>query len=702
MRTYLNDNWQFFKQWNDDVFKDNGEAVRIPHSHAIAPFNCFDENIYRYVSGYKRNLRLAVEANSTYLLTFEGVAHRAEVFVNGSHVATHECGYTAFTVDITEHVHDGDNQLVVKVDSRKTLNQPPFGFVIDYQTYGGVYRDVYLEEKTGVYVKDAFVKALPEKPVEVDVTLGNFTKATQAVLTIKNEHGVEFSAKYPCKSSNFSISADVKLNLWSVDNPNLYTLQLSVGQDVYETTFGVRSAVFTKDGFYLNGKKTKIIGLDRHQSYPYVGYAMPESMQRLDARILKEKLCVNAVRTSHYPQSQYFIDECDKLGLLVFTEIPGWQYIGDEEWKRIAKQNVREMIEQYRNHPSIILWGVRINESLDNDELYTATNAIAHELDCTRQTGGVRYLKHSHLLEDVYTFNDFNREGATDRNEVCPNDVPYLISEYNGHMYPTKPYDDILHRLEHTLRYARMLDGVFAAESTSGAFGWCMFDYLTNSDFGSGDRICYHGVMDMFRNPKMASGVFTALGSKPFLDVTFSSELGDYPEAIIKGMYLITNCDTVKVYKAGVHIKDFTRADSPFKSMPNGPILMDGMPESNWGSAANVYTLEGYVDGKLVLTKKVGSMMSYTLEVTPSATTLHENNSYDVAAVQIVARDQFGNVCPYVNKAVELHASGAIELIGDRIVALSGGMFGTYVKTTGVKGKGMLRVDDQIVEFEVV
>lgn len=94
--------------------------------------------------------------------------------------------------------------------------------------------------------------------------------------------------------------------------------------------------------------------------------------------------------------------------------------------------------------------------------------------------------------------------------------------------------------------------------------------------------------------------------------------------------------------------------------------------------------------------------MSYTLEVTPSTTTLHENSSYDVAAVQIVARDQYGNVCPYINKAVALTSSGAIEIVGDKLVALQGGMSGTYVKTVGVKGKGTLRVDDVVVEFEVV
>ena len=763
MKTYLNNDWQFFKDWTDDILKGaKGETVRLPHTVATTPFNCYDEEIYQFVSGYSRVLRLTNTVGKTYLLTFEAVGHFAEVFVNGTSVATHDCGYTAFTIDVTAHVHEGDNLIAVKVDTRDSLNQPPFGFVMDYQTYGGIYREVYVEEKQGVYVADAFVQALPDKPILVDVTLANFSEQTQLKAEIVDGDETVFSGVYTV-GQKVQLSIDKKLDLWSFSHPRLYKLRLFVGSDVYETTFGVRSAVFKTDGFYLNGEKVKIVGLNRHQCFPYVGYAMPESMQRRDARILKEQLCVNAVRTSHYPQSHYFIDECDKIGLLVFTEIPGWQHIGDAAWQEVAKNNVREMIEQYRNHPSIILWGVRINESMDCDALYEQTNAIAHQLDTTRQTGGVRYLRHSHLLEDVYTFNDFNRNGATKRKLVCKKNAPYLVTEYNGHMFPTKTYDDAPHQREHVLRYARMLDGVFAAEDTAGAFGWCMFDYNTHKDFGSGDRVCYHGVMDMFRNPKTASGVFTSLGDKPFIDVCFLADIGDYPEGVIGSMYCLTNADYVKVYKGGAFVRDYTHADSPFKHLPNPPILLDDMIgdrltvedglkprnaktikrciavirkcgiytaplwaklavarvmvsermtldklvnlynkyEGSWGSLANEVKIEAFKDGKLFATKVINSMTSYTLEVTPSSHKLHEGTTYDVAAVQIVARDQNGNVCPYVNRAVKLSASGVIELIGPDNVALQGGRFGTYVKTTGKLGKGYLHVDDQTLEFEV-
>lgn len=761
MRTYLNDGWKYFKSWSDSVFSsDGGESVRLPHTNMQTPFNCFDETIYQFVSGYKRTLNV-VHKRGTYLITFEGVAHFAEIFVNGKSVATHANGYTSSTVDATEFLHEGENQLVVRVDSRETLNQPPFGFVIDYLTYGGIYREVYLDEYDGAFVSDVFVKALPNNPVTVDVTLCNCTESNLLAQVFDGEQCL-WQQNYAVSGNNFTLSEQLKLQLWSVDFPKLYTLKLTVDGNEYQTTFGVRSAKFASDGFYLNGEKLKIVGLNRHQSFPYVGYAMPESMQRRDAQLLKHTLCCNAVRTSHYSQSQYFLDECDKLGLLVFTEIPGWQHIGDENWKQIALNNVKEMVLQNRNHPSVVLWGVRINESLDCDELYEKTTPLAHELDPTRQTGGVRYLRRSHLLEDVYTFNDFNRNGASNRNGVCNKKVPYLVTEYNGHMFPTKSYDDMPHQREHVLRYARMLDGVFKSEKTCGAFGWCMFDYNTHKDFGSGDRVCYHGVMDMFRNPKMAAGVFASRGENPFLDVCFTTDIGDYPEGNVGDLYCLTNADSVDLYNGKIFVKRYTHKDSPFKHMPNSPILLDDLIgdrltqedgiapryarlmkqvlaavrkegtdalsknklklalimvggklsmekltklyykyQSNWGSESGTLNLVAFKNGVEVARKTIGSAKQRKLNISVSSSVLKEKTTYDVAAVNVVVTDQNGTVLPYVSQAVHFRTEGAVELIGDSTVPLYGGRGGTFVKTVGKKGKGTLWVDDQPVEFTV-
>jgi beta-galactosidase len=161
--------------------------------------------------------------------------------------------------------------------------------------------------------------------------------------------------------------------------------------DQYETRIGFRDARFTPDGFFLNGKHLKLRGLNRHQTFPFVGQAMPARVQRRDAWILRKEIKCNIVRTSHYPQSPHFLDACDEYGLLVLEEIPGWQHIGDAGWKDLSVDNVERMVRRDWNHPSIILWGVRVNESQDDHDFYTRTNKLAHDLDDSRPTGGIRY-----------------------------------------------------------------------------------------------------------------------------------------------------------------------------------------------------------------------------------------------------------------------------------------------------------------------
>ncbi|PJF20648.1 MAG: hypothetical protein CUN56_15110, partial [Phototrophicales bacterium] len=243
--------------------------------------------------------------------------------------------------------------------------------------------------------------------------------------------------------------------LWTLDEPNLYTAEIIIKRDGeavdrIEERFGFREAAFKEDGFYLNGEKIYLRGLNRHQTYPYIGSAAPERLQKRDADIIKYDLGCNIVRTSHYPQSPYFLDRCDEIGLLVFEEIPGWQHVGDEGWQALALRDLQVMIERDRNRPAIVLWGVRINESLDNDEFYEKTNALARKLDPTRQTGGVRFFQQSNFLEDVFTFNDFSN------GVESPLHRPHLITEFAGHMYPTKTWDNEDRVLEHALLHTRV------------------------------------------------------------------------------------------------------------------------------------------------------------------------------------------------------------------------------------------------------
>ena len=639
-RIYLNDDWEFSDFFSPEMTKKNFtgdfERVRIPHSFSVTPFNSFSTEIYQKDAVYRRKFKTERDWNEKrVLLTIGAAAHRSEVFLNGEKIATHECGYTAFTVDLTDFLFgEGvENLLAIRVDSRESLNQPPFGFVVDYMTYGGIYRDVYLEVKNPIYIEDVFVLTHGTR-FEADVKLSNMslpcsTRQSEdyrvkpdndSSILSDNDSSVSSAnnSSVPSDNDSFSVQNDTssvqgdstfkithelkaaenvpftsdpkeEIKMWSIEEPYLYVLETRLFDeggnllDTTETRFGFRDIRFDEAGFFLNGEKIKIRGLNRHQSWPYVGYAMPKNMQREDADILKYELGLNEVRTSHYPQSQHFIDRCDEIGLLVFTEIPGWQHIGNAEWKEKAVQNVREMILQYRNHPSIFLWGVRINESLDDDEFYERTNKVAHELDSTRPTGGVRYLKNSHLLEDVYTFNDFSHWGPNDgclpKSKVTDTNKGYMITEYNGHMFPTKSFDCESHRTEHALRHAKVLDSVAGREEISGSSGWCAFDYNTHKDFGSGDYICYHGVMDMFRNPKMAAAVYQSQADAKIagdvLFVSSSMDIGEYPASVRGDVYIFTNADSVKMFVNDIFIKEYTAADSPFKNLKHPPIVID-------------------------------------------------------------------------------------------------------------------------------
>lgn len=775
MRIYLNEGWGYTPHYTHALcgagFDGALEPVRLPHTVAETPLHYFDESVYQMVSGYRRTLRAPEEwRGKRVLLTFEGAAHDATVFVNGAEAGRHRCGYTAFTVDLSERLRFGeDNVIAVRLDSRGSLNAPPFGFVIDYMTYGGLYRDVYLEVKEPVCLVDVYVSGQVRGGRAVAVTRAAVHGAREGLRLrqdIRRRGGTDWQTvlEKPVAAALTETRFAVRgARLWSQEDPALYEVRTKLLRDgvmLDERTVvtGFRSAEFKADGFYLNGEKVKLRGLNRHQSFPYVGYAMPASMQRLDADILKKELGVNAVRTSHYPQSHDFLERCDELGLLVFTEIPGWQYIGDEEWKEQAVKNTEDMVRQYRNHTSIILWGVRINESQDDDGLYRRTNAAARRLDPFRPTGGVRNFPKSHLLEDVYTFNDFihdgKRPGCRSKGAVTPApDRPYLISEYNGHMYPTKSFDCGARRTEHALRHANVLDAVAKEADIAGSFGWCMFDYNTHKDFGSGDRVCYHGVLDMFRNPKPAAAVYASQGEgEPVLEVSSSMDIGEYAGSCLGALYLFTNADSVRMYKNGRFLKEYTRDDSPYRYLPHGPILaddmvgnaleedegfppaqardvkavlnavarygLDNLPQwakltaakamalyrmsyrqavdlygryvGNWGGEATVYRFEAVKDGRVVKKVVKRPVTGLELHARVSHTRLREERSYDVAAVRIWAADAEGNRLYVCNDPVVLETEGPVALIGPPVISLQGGAGGTYVKTLGQAGRAVL------------
>lgn len=884
MNISLNRGWDFYF----DKDKKDKVVVDIPHTVKETPFDAFDESVYQTICKYVKRIPLTEDMREkSLILHFAGVAHRAEVFVNGKLKGVHTCGYTAFDVDISKAAFEnmekpekeaedakekivGEALIEVIVDTHENLNQPPFGDIIDYMTYGGMYREVHLEVRNKLYIKDVYycfnqmdiyggmlhtklmlsaetkdkvffkVKVADVSGLVVSEGLGQIgvqkvssqrPKFSLEEFSLSGDSGdsamsgglaalamsgfderglgvgaakqVELGDNIVNDLEGVSHNSDLRLSdviLWRPENPFLYnvTVQLLVEDKLHVSTkpvqkdeksgdadkkdsekneksekkdasdnlkvidevttkVGLRYVEWREDGFYLNGKKYKLRGLNRHQSYPFTGYAMPDRLQKEDAAIIRKELGLNCVRTSHYPQAQSFYEACDELGLMVLSEVPGWQHIGDEEWKRIAVYNVREMVSQYRNHPSVILWEIRINESADDDDLYTKSNETAKELVPLDFTSGVRNFPKSRLIEDVYSYNDFSYNGTTGgaalkKDITYDQKKAYIVTEFNGHMFPTKPFDPESKRIEQALRHAAVVNGVAAQEDVAGCLGWCLFDYNTHKQFGSGDRICYHGVLDMFRNPKPAADFYySQTVADPYLVVENGMDMGEYPESKQERICIFTNLDSVKYYINDIYVGEYFPDTVNYGNLAHPPIIIDdfigeqlvntehfpkdkadnikellyairkygrdNLPIKNklvltklvnidkisndklielyhkyidfWNWKIESYRFVGYKDGAEVKTVVRNPSKDVRLEVKTGSTELVDGDTYDATAVRLVLKDQNDRIMAYTFDSVELKTEGCIAVIGPSVAVLRGGMGGTYIRTTG-KGDGKL------------
>jgi beta-galactosidase len=759
----MNRDWRYHPAKVDGAesigFDDsNFERVVVPHTNIELPWHSFDDKEYEFISTYRRRFKLPEEAaDRRVFVDFEGVMTASTVWINGVRLGEYKGGFTPFAFELTEHLRRGsENVLLVQVDSTERADIPPFGYEIDYMTFGGIYREVSLRIVPSTYIDNIFAQpkdaasgspsldvhcflagdaaSRGELSIEVELRDGDQTIAKDR-LTVEHPNWAPsgsatsldpytdasvYSAIETTKDpARYTISLAQLRNvkLWNLEEPQLYTVYVRLirsGQVVDEDKrrIGFREAVFTDRGFSLNGKIIKLRGLDRHQTFPFVGQAMPARVQRKDADILRKDLHCNIVRTSHYPQSRHFLDRCDEIGLLVLEEIPGWQHIGDEKWKEVAIDNVGRMIRRDWNHASIVLWGVRINESLDDHDFYTRTNAFSHALDPSRQTGGIRYFQESEFLEDVFTMNDF---GFPLKPPCHPR---YLNTEFVGHTFPTKTTDDDERQREHTLRHARIHNQLASNPQYAGGIGWCAFDYNTHSNFGAGDRICYHGVSDIFREPKPAAGFYKSQcdpGEEIVLEPAFHWARGDESVGFAKAVFC-SNCE---------HLKVFARADSlesnpwvllaevdpnreEFDHLKYPPFLLDLSKidlkkfRAGWGDLR----VDGFINGKQVISKSLsGRGVDTKFVLLPDDRELKADGA-DSTRVVMRVTDEFGAIRTYANDPIVFTLEGPGRLIGDNPFSLVGGTGAVWLRAKEQPGTLKLtaehpRLGTQVVELDI-
>lgn len=642
---------------------------------------------------------------------FQGVMTVADVYLNGKHLATHKGGYTPFDVDLTPALKFGaDNVIAVKVDSREQKQVPPEGApkLFGYYNFGGIQRDVQLIVRDKLHIQYVYYvtsRIQPDAAVAATITVRNDRPAAaQAAVRVHilDAQGKEVASATANANIAAGASQDVHAEvapianpkLWDTDHPNRYiaVTEISDGAttaDKTHTWIGLRQLDWNDDGLLVNGHPIKIRGLNRHQTQPFIGGAVPNRLQRRDALILKYGLGLNMVRSSHYPPDPEFLDECDRVGLLVLDEFPVWQFIGhNAEWQQNAVDMVRDMILRDRNHPSVMMWGVHGNEAspkeTDDRDLYARTYGLVHDLDPSRRPGGARLSEGWHgkiVPNEVLTSNDYS---PLDQWPQPATTHPWLITEYgDAEQFPVWSGEGDM--LRFALRWAKQVNATYEHKDFAGSVGWSAFDYPSPEFDTPWGVIAYHNVDDVYRLPKAFSGyVFESQKDPDLYGATV--HILSYWRRGAADLWVASNADEVEVRVNGKSIG--RQKANEFMSLPH-PLFKFAL-----GDAFEKGTVEAiaYRNGQ-----EVAKELMRTPEE-PKALQLATDDpeiigdGADISKMVVYAVDANGTIVPNEDQRITIDVENG-ALLGLKQVHLEGGRIAFYVQAReGERGPIKVRV----------
>ena len=412
------DGWEFLRgPFSGDVRTDgakwNGEWTRVtlPHTWNADDMQKRVNNFYEGPAYYRRHLTLKPDGRR-HFLRFEGVGACAEVYVNGRLTASHKGAYSAFVAEITGALRpDGGNEIIVKADNASRPDVIPVNHQL-FGVYGGIYRPVSListdavnitpadHAGCGVYVSQSDVSDRSAR-VNVKVKLDNgcdrpadvtlITEITDAAgrRVARSSKPINLSPQgIQTHTAEFTIS---KPHLWQgIEDPYLYKVTASVMKgdsiaDRVEQPLGLRHfEARAGEGFFLNGKRYPMRGVTRHQDREGLGSALTNREHDEDLDMIMD-IGATTVRFAHYQQSDYIYSRCDSLGLIIWAEIPFVNRVTGQEWEN-AHSQLRELIRQSYNHPSIYVWGLH-NEVYSPTDYTARLTASLHDLAKTEDPG---------------------------------------------------------------------------------------------------------------------------------------------------------------------------------------------------------------------------------------------------------------------------------------------------------------------------
>jgi len=729
----FNADWKFMridslKPVDDSEFmaaqlRDIGwESVQLPHTPRIEPLVVNDQ--WQGVCWYRKHFSVnSGLKGKAIFIEFEGAMHIADVWLNGEHLFLHEGGYLPFTIELSQKIlFGGENVLAVRLDNRDNPDVPPGKPLkqLDFCWYGGLYRNVKMHILDPVHITDPvsaqnggiFIRYDNVSQDKADILLqtqlantGHESKTLRLNSEIHDRSGVIITEVLSDPitlqpESRQTIRQTITISkprLWHPDHPDLYLLKSQVldqGEltDEVMTKFGIRSISFSaKGGFRINGEPFYLRGTNRHQEYPYVGYAVSDSAQYRDAFKIKQA-GFDYIRLSHYPQSPAFMEACDELGIVLMDAIPAWQFMGNNKFRELCFRNCTEMIRRDRNHPSVILWEVSLNETWMDSTFLRKTDSIAHA-----EYPGDQCFTCGWVDKEYDLYLQARQHGGC--KSYVNGDKACIISEYGDWEYYAqnagldqpgfknlKPDERNSRQLrafgeKRLLQQAMNFQEAHNDNRSTVAAGdglWVMYDY----NRGYADDLEASGTMDIFRLPKWSYYFYQSqrnAARHPFLRIaTHWSE--DSPTDV----RIFSNCEEVALYLNDQLIG----RQKPDRNAFTGNLIHPPFTFCLGTFAPGSLTAIGYQNNNEIIRQKLETPSEPSrigIEFDLSGRNLVEDGS-DLIFVYASIVDEKHSLIPDFSEPVTFNLNGPGMLIGKNPVHAEAGIATIILKASLVAG----------------